>query len=60
LGDYFYLTEIGQDPHVVANFLKKVLYCMKEPLCTYKLYLKFREIGEIPKDKKVDKIKEAC
>jgi hypothetical protein len=25
MGDYFYLTEMGKEPHVVANFLKKVL-----------------------------------
>ena len=25
LGDYFYLTEMNKEPHVIANFFKKIL-----------------------------------
>jgi hypothetical protein len=43
LGDYTYLHGIS-DPHVVAIFFKAVLQCMKEPLCTFKRYKKFKNI----------------
>lgn len=38
---------MSSDPHVVANYLKKVLKYMGEPLCTYKLYTKFRDLSGI-------------
>jgi hypothetical protein len=53
LGNYYYITDENIGPHIVANFFKKVLNCMSEPLCTYRLYYKFREVGESMKDNKV-------
>lgn len=43
-GNYYIMTQMVEEPHVVANFFKKVLYYMGEPLCTYKLYSRFRDI----------------
>lgn len=60
MGNYFYLTEMGKEPNVAANFLKKVLSNMKEPLCTFDLYYTFKSICEIPKENRVEKIREAC
>ena len=37
-GNYYFLTTLSEEPHVVANFLKKILRNMGEPLCTYALY----------------------
>jgi RhoGAP domain len=49
MGNYYYLTQLTDQPHVVACFLKKVLRCMGEPLCTYELYHYFRGLsGNIP------------
>jgi hypothetical protein len=61
MGNYYYLTEANNEPHVVANFFKKVLSSMAEPLCTYKLYYKFRDVGELnSQDKKIEKLRELC
>eukprot|EP00350_Pseudokeronopsis_sp_OXSARD2_P005054 CAMPEP_0170540726 /NCGR_PEP_ID=MMETSP0211-20121228/674_1 /TAXON_ID=311385 /ORGANISM="Pseudokeronopsis sp., Strain OXSARD2" /LENGTH=252 /DNA_ID=CAMNT_0010843237 /DNA_START=769 /DNA_END=1524 /DNA_ORIENTATION=- len=63
LGDYYYLTEMIGEPHVAANFLKRVLNSMKEPLCTYKLYYYFRDLLEVKDDqidKKLWKLREIC
>ena len=61
MGNYFYLTQLQTEPHVVSNFLKKVLKYMGEPLCTYKLYSRFRDLQDIPKpgDRK-QRLKEIC
>lgn len=48
LGNYYYLTEENVEPHAVANYFKKILYSMSEPLCTFKLYPKFKTISETP------------
>ena len=49
------------DPHVVSNFLKKVLKYMGEPLCTFALYGRFRDLQDTPnlEDKK-KKMIEIC
>jgi hypothetical protein len=44
MGNYYYLRELENEPLVVAGFLKKVLNCMAEPLCTFQNYIKFREL----------------
>jgi hypothetical protein len=45
-----------EEPHAVACFLKKVLRCMGEPLCTFKLYSRFRDLaGKIQSFSKVSK-----
>jgi hypothetical protein len=33
---------------------------MGEPLCTYKLYSKFKNLGDIPKEGRLAYIKEIC
>lgn len=45
MGNYYYLTKLKDDPHVVSNYLKKVLKYMGEPLCTFKLYTAFRDLS---------------
>ena len=45
MGNYYYLTKLKDDPHVVSNYLKKVLKYMGEPLCTFKLYSAFRDLS---------------
>ena len=47
MGNFYYLTQLSEEPHVVANYLKKVLKNMGEPLCTYSLYSKFRDLSGI-------------
>ena len=47
MGNYYYLTEMIGEPHAVACFFKKVLRCMGEPLCTFKLYSRFRDLAGI-------------
>ena len=54
MGNYSYLTQLKDEPHVVANFLKKVLKYMGEPLCTYDLYARFRDLQDV-KDEEVKK-----
>lgn len=60
MGDYYKLTQLNDYPHVVACFLKKVLRYMGEPLCTFSLYPKFKNFGDIPKERKLNYIKEIC
>ncbi len=60
MGNYYYVTLLKQEPHVVANFLKKVLKYMGEPLCTFPLYSRFRELSDTPVDKRCPKLKEIC
>lgn len=45
LGNYYILTQMVNDPHAVANYLKRVLKYMGEPLCTFKLYPMFRDLS---------------
>ena len=45
MGNYFYLTELEDQPHIVACFLKKVLRNMGEPICTFRLYQRFRDLS---------------
>jgi hypothetical protein len=60
-GNYSYITELEKDPHVVANFLKKVLKYMGEPLCTYDLYGRFRDVSDAgQEEEKVKRLKEIC
>lgn len=58
-GNYYQLTLMNDYPHVVACYLKRVLRYMGEPLCTYKLYSKFKNFGDV-KDHKVIYLKEVC
>lgn len=44
MGNYSYLADLKEEPHVIANFLKKVLKYMGEPLCTFDLYGRFRDV----------------
>jgi hypothetical protein len=58
MGNYYYLTKLKDDPHVVANYLKKILKYMGEPLCTFKLYSSFRELsGKLSKELKIIDVK---
>lgn len=61
MGNYSYLHSLSSEPHVISNFLKKVLKNMGEPLCTFNLYGRFRDL-EDTKDKtlKLAKLKEIC
>ena len=60
MGNYYYLTQLKDDPHVVANYLKKVLKYMGEPLCTFPLYSRFRDLSDTPLPKRAGKLKEIC
>jgi hypothetical protein len=60
MGNYYYLTLIKDEPHVVANFLKKALKYMGEPLCTYALYSRFRDLSDTPVAERAGKLKEIC
>lgn len=60
MGNYYYLQLLKEEPHVVANFLKKVLKYMGEPLCTYNLYERFSSLSETPLDKRPAKLREIC
>ena len=55
MGNYYYLREMSEEPHAVANYLKRVLKFMGEPLCTFKLYGKFKEM-----ENNKDRAKEIC
>ena len=44
-GNYFYLGNI-QEPLSVAGYMKKVFREMGEPLCTFDLYSKFKDIND--------------
>lgn len=44
MGNYSYLSALSGEPHVISNFLKKVLKSMGEPLCTFALYGRFRDL----------------
>ena len=35
MGNYYFLTQLSKEPHVVANFMKKILNNMAEPLCPF-------------------------
>ena len=56
MGNYYYLQLLKDEPHVVANFLKKVLKYMGEPLCTFDLYERFSSLSETPLDKRPGKL----
>ena len=60
MGNYYYLTQLKEEPHVVGNYLKKVLKYMGEPLCTFALYSRFRDLSETPIAKRGAKLKEIC
>lgn len=61
MGNYSYLTQLEDDPHVVANFLKKVLKYMGEPLCTFDLYVRFRDLSDVTQEEeKLKRLKEIC
>ena len=60
MGNYYYLTLLKEEPHVVANYLKKVLKYMGEPLCTFSLYSRFRDLSDTPVPKRAAKLKEIC
>lgn len=75
MGNYYKLRLMNEDPHVVSNFLKKVLKFMGEPLATYRLYHKFRDLSgkkelgvfrhlilfvDLKGEKKLERIKEVC
>eukprot|EP00347_Sterkiella_histriomuscorum_P023598 403334044 len=61
MGNYYILNEMTQDgPHAVANYLKKILKYMGEPLCTYKLYSRFRDLSDVKIEQRADKLKEIC
>lgn len=60
MGNYYYLTLLKEEPHVVANYLKKVLKYMGEPLCTFALYSRFRDLSDTPVPKRAAKLKEIC
>jgi len=47
MGNYYILTKMINEPHSVANFFKKILKCMGEPLCTFKLYSRFRDLSDV-------------
>jgi len=40
------------EPHVIANFIKKILRDMEEPLCQYKNIKDFIQIGQMKQDDK--------
>jgi hypothetical protein len=46
MGNYSYIAGLREDPHVISNFLKKVLKYMGEPLCTFALYGRFRDVPQ--------------
>lgn len=61
MGNYSYLTQLTSEPHVPANFLKKVLKHMGEPLCSYDLYGRFRDLQDIQdQEVKLNRLKEIC
>ena len=60
MGNYYYLTLLKEEPHVVSNYLKKVLKYMGEPLCTFALYSRFRDLSDTPVPKRAAKLKEIC
>lgn len=45
MGNYYIMSQMSDQPHVVANFLKKVMKYMGEPLCSFKLYTRFRDLS---------------
>jgi hypothetical protein len=71
MGNYYYLTKLKDDPHVVSNYLKKILKYMGEPLCTFKLYSAFRDLSgtiifdnktsiDLKPDEKKEKLRTIC
>ena len=60
MANYFYLTQLADSPHVVANFLKKVLKYMGEPLCTFALYGRFRDLSDTKVEERGAKLREIC
>ena len=45
------------EPHVVANFIKKIFRDMEDPLCQFSLIQEFTNIGKRPQDKKPQLLK---
>ncbi|CDW80341.1 rho gtpase-activating protein 1 [Stylonychia lemnae] len=45
LGNYRYLQTVN-DSKIVMNYLRSILRCMEEPLCTYQFFPLFKKIGE--------------
>lgn len=45
LENFYYLTELEEEPLVVSSFLTRILKEMSEPLCTFELYHSFRSIN---------------
>lgn len=60
MGNYYFLTGLSDHPHVVTSFLKNVLNRMIDPLCTFALYDRFRDLQKVPADKRLEKIKNIC
>jgi hypothetical protein len=49
-----------EEPHAVACFFKKVLRCMGEPLCTFALYPRFRDLADYKGEEKKKRLIEIC
>lgn len=56
-GNYYILNEFSHEPHVVANYLKKILKSMGEPLCTFKLYSRFRDLSDVKVEERPEKLR---
>jgi len=56
--NYYYLTELKEEPHAVSNYLKKVLREMSEPLCPYDLYTQFRDLSALPCESRMNPVKD--
>lgn len=54
----FLESHMKDEPHVVANFLKKVLREMSEPLIPYDIYDDFLNLSTLPNAMRIDPIKD--
>lgn len=45
---------------MIANYLKKILKFMGEPLCTYSMYSRFRDLQEVKAEHRKEALKGIC
>lgn len=55
--NYYFLTTV-ENPHVVSNYLKKMMREMADPVCPYDQYDAYMVLANIPVERRVHKLSE--
>ena len=56
-GNYSHITEV-KNPHVVSNYLKRLLREMKDPLIPFHQYTAYGELKDLEEEDKIMRIKQ--